>query len=130
MTGALELAKDLPHREFANETKFQEACNKYLRDKNIVYTHRQKGRVNKPTSQNFIILNGVKMKYPDLDIKFNGNCFYIELKMIGEKLKAEQENFRIHQTDAGFSFDVCRTWAEFIMVMRAKGIEKTAQNIV
>ena len=100
------------------EKDLQSKCNKYLRDNGILYIHRQKGRTHKPTSQNNLIMDGVKMTYPDLIIMpYNQYFFYIELKTKTGKLKEEQINYMQYAKAKGHAYYVCTDYNEFLEVM-------------
>ena len=100
------------------EKDLQSKCNKYLRDNGIIYWHRQKGRTHKPISQNFLILDNVKLKYPDLIIMpFNAYCFFVELKTDTGKLSEEQINFMKYSEIKGYDFYIVKSYDEFLEVM-------------
>ena len=109
---------------FKNEADFQEACNKYLRDNGIMYHHRQKGRTHKPTSQNFVLINGVKMKELDLTV-FTGDgvAIFIELKTKSGVLSEEQLNYINYMTSKNYKVFILRNWDEFTRVIQENVIK-------
>jgi len=109
---------------FKNEAQFQEYANKHLREKKIMYYHRQKGRGKSNDSQNFVTINDTKFRFWDLMIfQGEGKVFFVELKTAKGVTDGEQDNFGIWASLSGYSNYVCRNWEEFLLVLSAEGIK-------
>ena len=109
---------------FKNETQFQEYANKHLREKKIMYYHRQNGQSKKKAGQNYIEINNVKFRFWDLMIfQSDGKVFFVELKQPNGTTNKEQENFGVWAGLSGYNAYVCRNWEEFLLVLSAEGIK-------
>lgn len=93
-----------------SEDDLQAYCNEDLRKMDIPFYHRKNGKGGARRTANTFIINGIKMKWPDLII-FPGapRIVFVELKFENGKMEPEQANFKKWAIDHKYPFYIVRT---------------------
>jgi hypothetical protein len=99
--------------ELKNENDLQVLCNAYLRERDIMFYHKAKGRnISKSQSAGL----------PDLLIWNKGKSIFIELKDKDGKLSEKQVEWQEFAERSCIPFFVCRTFFEFLQALLKGGI--------
>lgn len=92
-----------------NELDLQRDCNYYLRMRNILFYHKEKGRHAKQKEH--------QAGLPDLCIWYKGKAIFIELKGSTGKMKSAQVEWNDRAVRSGFKYYIVRTFDEFKTIM-------------
>jgi hypothetical protein len=91
------------------ESDLQSLCNSYLRKKNILFYHLEKGRT---------VSKSHRKDWPDLMIFHRGKTSFIELKKENGKLSEGQKQLIEDLKTRGFMCSVCYSFSEFLESMK------------
>ena len=95
------------------EYDLQTVCNDFLRDNDILFFHKEKGRSKHKTHSKGL---------PDLLIWNNGNSIFIELKKNGGIQSENQKEWQEKSELAGIKYFLVDNYPDFIHALHTGGI--------
>lgn len=99
------------------ETDLRRKCQTYLKENNIIYLHIENNvryqKYRKPASKVF-------KGFPDFVIFLPApTTIFIELKMLGEKLKPEQKEYKERLELLNYHYYIIYTYNDFVDLIRS-----------
>jgi hypothetical protein len=95
------------------ESELQTDCNELLKQCDILFHHKEKGRVKHKAHSKGL---------PDLIIWNNGKCIFVELKRVGGKQSPDQATWEARSYKAGIPYYICTDMDRFVEILNKEGI--------